>query len=164
MKSKLLLLITFSFAAVIQQLSPNISFLKYKISNFFFNYGLCIFSIIKTKCMDMFTLLSAAVFDSLEPGPYGPSLIAYSLITFLILKYRNNLFHEGLVTQVICGGFCSFLITLISGIFFFITNVREIDYFLIKLIGSFFLGSIVLPVCSYLLSSLIISEEKGGSR
>ena len=103
-----------------------------------------------------------AVFDSLEPGPYGPSLIAYSLITFLILKYRNNLFHEGLVTQVICGGLCSFLITLISGIFFLITDVREIDYFLIKLIGSFFLGSIVLPVCSYLLSSLIISEEKGG--
>ena len=68
------------------------------------------------------------------------------------------------MTQVICGGLCSFLITLISGIFFLITNVREIDYFLIKLIGSFFLGSIALPVCSYLLSSLIISEEKGGAR
>lgn len=164
MKSKLLLLISFSFAAVIQQLSPNISFfgnIKFPIFSSIMVYAS--FRLSKRNVW-ICSLLSAAVFDSLEPGPYGPSLIAYSLITFLILKYRNNLFHEGLVTQVICGGLCSFLITLISGIFFLITNVREIDYFLIKLIGSFFLGSIVLPICSYLLSSLIMFEEKGGAR
>ncbi len=164
MKTKLLLLITFSFAAIIQQLSPNIAFfgnIKFPIYS-----SIMVYTSFRLSKRNVWicSLLSAAVFDSLEPGPYGPSIIAYSIITFLILKYRNNLFHEGLVTQIICGGLCIFFITLISGIFFLIINVREIDYFLIKLIGSFFLVSIALPLCSYLLSSLIISEEKGAIR
>lgn len=164
MKTKLLLLFIFLLAAVIQQLSPNITFLGNLKFPIFSSVMLYVCFRLTKRNVWICSLLSATLFDSLEPGPYGPSIISYSLITFLILKYRNNLFYEGLVTQVICGGSFTFLITLISGIFFLITNVREVDHFLIKLIGSFFLGSIALPTCSYLLSNLIFSEEKGGVR
>ena len=29
-----------------------------------------------------FTLASAVIYDSLEPGPYGPALLAFPIITF----------------------------------------------------------------------------------
>ena len=67
MKSKLLLLITFSFAAVIQQLSPNISFfgnIKFPIFSSIMVYAS--FRLSKRNVW-ICSLLSAAVFDSLEP-------------------------------------------------------------------------------------------------
>tara|TARA_B100000424_G_C22892590_1_gene474815 strand:+ start:696 stop:1190 length:495 start_codon:yes stop_codon:yes gene_type:complete len=164
MKTSLLLLFFFVSAAIIQQLSPNITF--FGNIKFPFFSSIMVYACFRLSKRNAWicSLLSAIIFDSLEPGPYGPALLTYPVITFLILKFRNNLFHDGLVTQIICGGMCYFFITLTSGFFFLITNVREIDFFPLKLIGSLFLGSITLPICSYLLSNSIPSEERGGIR
>ena len=58
------------------------------------------------------TLLAAFFYDSLQPGVFGPALIAYPLIAFLLLKYRQDLFQESVVTQVICGGLSSLILFL----------------------------------------------------
>lgn len=164
MKTKLLLLSFFILAAIIQQLSPNVTF--FGNIKFPFFSSIMVYACFRLSKRNAWisSIVSAIIFDGLEPGPYGPALLTFPVITFIILRYRNNLFHEGIVTQIFCGAICYFFITLTTGFFFLVTNIREIDFFFLKLIGSLFLGSITLPVCSHLLSNVIPSEERGGKR
>ena len=108
------------------------------------------------------SIITAFIYDSLEPGPYGPTLLAYPFITYLILKYRRNLFHNGLITQVICGGLTGVITTIIAAFIYLITDIRPLNYLFLKIIGSLLLGAITLPVCSKILSEFIPSQERGG--
>ena len=74
MKTSLLLLFFFVSAAIIQQLSPNITF--FGNIKFPFFSSIMVYACFRLSKRNAWicSLLSAIIFDSLEPGPYGPAL------------------------------------------------------------------------------------------
>ena len=162
MKLFLKLILIFLIASMLQQIFPKISFLGGLKIPFFTSIMLYSCFRLDDKKAWICTIVTAFIYDSLEPGPYGPTLLAYPLITYLILKYRRNLFHNGLITQVICGGLTGVITTIIAAFIYLITDIRPLNYLFLKIIGSLLLGAITLPVCSKILSEFIPSQERGG--
>ena len=162
MKLFLKLILIFLIALMLQQIFPKISFLGGLKVPFFTSIMLYSCFRLDDKKAWICTIVTAFIYDSLEPGPYGPTLLAYPLITYLILKYRRNLFHNGLITQVICGGLTGVITTIIAAFIYLITDIRPLNYLFLKIIGSLLLGAITLPICSKILSEFIPSQERGG--
>tara|TARA_S200000501_G_scaffold22827_2_gene19834 strand:+ start:798 stop:1286 length:489 start_codon:yes stop_codon:yes gene_type:complete len=162
MKLFLKLILIFLIASMLQQIFPKISFLGGLKIPFFTSIMLYSCFRLDDKKAWICSIITAFIYDSLEPGPYGPTLLAYPFITYLILKYRRNLFHNGLITQVICGGLTGVITTIIAAFIYLITDIRPLNYLFLKIIGSLLLGAITLPVCSKILSEFIPSQERGG--
>ena len=95
------------------------------------------------------TLLAAFFHDSLTPGVFGPALIAYPLIAKLILTYRQDLFQDSVVTQVICGALSSLILFGASVLVYSLTDSRPIDRIFLRGGISTLLGAACFPfVCA----------------
>ena len=162
MKLYFKLILIFLIASMLQQIFPKISFLGGLKVPFFSSIMLYSCFRLDDKKAWICSIIAAFIYDSLEPGPYGPTLLSYPLITFLILKYRRNLFHNGLITQVICGSLCGVITTLLAAFIYFIADIRPLNYLFLKIFGSLLLGAITFPICSKILSEFIPSQERGG--
>ena len=162
MKIYFKIFLIFLIASFLQQILPSISFLGGLKIPFFSSVMLyCCFRL-DDKNAWICTIIAGFIFDGLEPGPYGPALISYSIITLLVLRFRNNLFHNGIITQIFCGGISGIIIINISILTYFLTDSRPLNYLLLKIIGSLFLGAFTFPICSKILSEFIPSQERGG--
>ncbi len=107
-----------------------------------------------------FTLASAVIYDSLEPGPYGPALLAFPIITYLILRFRHDLFGNGVITQLFCGGIAGLIIGSVATGMYLVTNTRPLDSIFSSLIGGLLIGALLQPILSQLLQkSDWISQE-----
>jgi len=97
------------------------------------------------------TFFIALLYDSLEPGPLGPALLAFPLITYLILRHRRNLFADGIITQLFCGA-CAGILTILSAcLVYILTNARSIPSLTALLFGGIFLGAFTQLLLSQLM-------------
>ena len=98
-----------------------------------------------------FTMASAVIYDSLEPGPYGPALLAFPIITYLTLRFRRDLFCNGVITQLFCGGIAGLIIVAAAAFIYLITNARPLDSIVSTLIGGLLIGALLQPILSQFL-------------
>jgi rod shape-determining protein MreD len=98
-----------------------------------------------------FALTSAVIYDSLEPGPYGPALLAFPMITYLTLRFRHDLFGNGVITQLFCGGIAGLIIVSTAAGMYLVTNARPLDSLFSSLIGGLLIGALLQPILSQLL-------------
>lgn len=162
MKKFIWLLLLFFSALIIQQRLPQWGLFGGLKPPLFTSVMIYASFRLKDKNAWIVSIASAFLYDSLEPGPYGPALLSFPILTLLIIRFRKNLFHEGLITQIFCGAI-SGLITIIFSIFIYlITDARPLDFIFIRVVGSMILGAISLPLCSKLFLDIIPSEERGG--
>ena len=162
MKLFLKILILFSVATILQQTFPSWGIFGGLKPPIFISIMLYASFRLPNNLAWITSILSSFFYDALEPGPYGPAVISYPFLTFLILRFRKNLFHEGLITQIFCGAL-SGMVSVCCAIFIYvITNARPLDFVTLKIISSIFLGAITFPLCSKFLLDIIPSQERGG--
>lgn len=93
---------------------------------------------------------AAVLHDSLDPGPYGPALLAFPLLALPANRVRSEIFVDGLVTQLICGALCGMLVTLAALLFYRIGGIRPLPPLqtMVRVAGAALLGMLTLPAVS----------------
>lgn len=93
---------------------------------------------------------AALLHDSLDPGPFGPALLAFPAIAVLANRIRSEIFVDGVVTQLFCGALGGMIVTMVAVIIYGLTAQRPIHPgpVFLRLIGSGLLGAVALPVVS----------------
>ena len=93
---------------------------------------------------------AALLHDSLDPGPFGPAVLAFPLMALLANRIRSEIFVDGLVTQLICGALGGMFTTLVAALIYAISGVRPASFVptLMRFIGSGLLGMAVFPLVS----------------
>ena len=109
----------------------------------------------------LFTFISALTYDSLEPGPYGPALFSFPAITLIILKFRNDLFRNGIITQIICGAISGIITVSITSVLYLITNARPVNSIFSLIICSAIIGATVQPLFSQIIMKSRLISERG---
>ena len=108
---------------------------------------------------------AALVHDSLDPGPFGPALLAFPIIGLLASRIRSEIFVDGLITQMICGALGAWILILVTLIVLTIGGQRPLNpgYALLRFIGSGLLGMVALPAVSLPISMLegALPKRKG---
>lgn len=101
-------------------------------------------------------LLIALLYDGLEIGTFGPALLAFPIIAVVANRVRNEVFSDGLVTQMIFGVFASFCITFSALLIYTASGQRPFNFglSLLRLFGSIWLGMATLPLVSWAISRL----------
>lgn len=101
-------------------------------------------------------LLIALLYDGLEIGTFGPALLAFPIIAVVANRVRNEVFSDGLVTQMIFGVFASFCITFSALLIYTASGQRPFNFglSLLRLFGSIWLGMATLPLVSWAISWL----------
>ena len=108
-----------------------------------------------------FTFISALIYDGLEPGSYGPALLSFPIITLLILKFRNDLFRNGLVTQIFCGAVSGAIVIFVTSLLYFITNARPISSIVSLIIFGAIIGAMIQPLLSQIIIKSGFISERG---
>lgn len=156
MKNRGFALLILMLGAVIQQLSPPwplFGGMKPPILA-----ALAVHYALRRDNRDMWLVaIVAALFqDGLEPGVFGPALLAFPVVGVLANRVRTEVFADGLVTQMFFGAavgvFCCFMALLVHTI----TGQRpfHMGLTLVRLLGSLALGALTLPVVSRAVSRL----------
>ena len=93
---------------------------------------------------------AAVMQDGLEPGSFGPALLAFPIIGILSNRIRNEIFADGLVTQIFLGALIGVFCTFITMLIFSLSGQRPFHFGLTlhRLAGSFLLGMFTLPLIS----------------
>lgn len=94
---------------------------------------------------------AAIMQDGLEPGSFGPALFAFPTIGILSNRIRNEIFANGIVTQLFLGAVIGVFCTFVTLIIFTASGQRPFHFgqALHRLTGSFFLGMVTLPLVSH---------------
>jgi rod shape-determining protein MreD len=144
MKQKIQVATLFIFSALLQQSHAPL-FLCHGVRLPLITAAL-LYVLFRCPLQDSWTwaLLAAFFHDSLTPT-FGPALLAYPLIAKLILTYRQDLFRDSIVTQVICGALSSLILFGASIIVYSIADTRPLDRLLIRGCISTILGAICFP-------------------
>lgn len=102
---------------------------------------------------DMWLAVFAAAImqDGLEPGSFGPALLAFPTIGILSNRIRNEIFVDGLVTQLFLGAVIGVFCTFVTLLIFTASGQRPFHFgqTLHRLLGSFLLGMVTLPPVSH---------------
>jgi len=95
-------------------------------------------------------VFAALLQDGLDLGTFGPALLAFPAAGIAAYHIRNEIFSDGLVTQLVLGAFLGFFTMLVSLFVFSVTGQRHLSPGLVflRLIGSIGLGMITLPLVS----------------
>jgi rod shape-determining protein MreD len=95
-------------------------------------------------------LFAALLRDGLEPGSFGPALLAFPVMGLVARRIRNEIFSDGLVTQLVLGAAMGLFTTLTALLIYTVTNQRSLPgvMVLMRLIGSTLLGMATLPIVS----------------
>ncbi|MDF7823256.1 rod shape-determining protein MreD [Pontiellaceae bacterium B12227] len=94
---------------------------------------------------------AALMQDGLELGSFGPALLAFPIIGILANRIRTEVFADGLVSQVIFGAVIGLFFTFITLLIFTASGQRPFSFglTLLRLLGSFILGMVTLPLVSH---------------
>jgi rod shape-determining protein MreD len=95
-------------------------------------------------------LVAALLQDGLEIGSFGPALLAFPTIGILAHRIRTEVFADGLVSQLIFGALIGVFVTFVTMLIFTVSGQRPFHFgqVVLRLIGSFFLGMLTLPLVS----------------
>lgn len=94
--------------------------------------------------------------DGLEHGNFGPALLTFPLFGVLGNRIRNEIFVDGIVTQLIFGAAMGLLFTLVCILIYSVTGQRPMHFGqnLMRLFGALVLGAITLPVVSIVMRKI----------
>ena len=160
MKNLLIILFLLSVSICLQQMLPGLPLFKNLKPSIVLALLVHLAFRLPVKNTWQFTFISALLYDGLEPGPYGPAILSFPIITSLILKFRNDLFRNGLVTQVFCGAISGAILIFVTSILYLITNARPINSIFNLIIFGAIIGAMIQPLLSQIiLKSGFISER-----
>lgn len=105
---------------------------------------------------------AALLHDSLEPGPYGPALIAFPVMGVAAHRIRNEIFADGLVTQLAFGAVMGLFTTFATLLLYALTGQRptHAGTMLLRLFGSIWLGMATFPIVCRSINKLEASLPK----
>lgn len=158
MKLRIVMLLTLFLGALLQQLLPAWSIfggMKPPILA-----ALCLHYALRRSKKDMWiaVLVAAILHDGLNLGTFGPALLAFPIIGIAAHHIRNEVFSDGLFTQLFFGAAVGFFTTFITLLLYTVSGQRPFSMgtALLRLTGSLLLGMMILP----LLSRAIIRFEE----
>ncbi len=99
---------------------------------------------------------AAVLQDSLDMGSFGPALIAFPVMGLLAHRIRNEIFSDGLVTQLVLGAAMGLFTALTSLVVLSASGQRDLPAGLafLCLAGSTVLGLATLPIVSRSINGL----------
>ena len=156
MKRRALMLLTLVAGALLQQLLPAwpvFGGIKPPVLA-----ALALHYALRRNNRDMWLAVFAAALlhDGLEPGTFGPGLLAFPLIGMLANRIRNEVFADGLVSQLAFGAAMGVFATFAALLIYAATGQRPFHFgqAALRLFGSFWLGMATLPLATYAIHSL----------
>ena len=104
-----------------------------------------------------FAVFTAALMqDGLDIGPFGPALIAFPVIGYFAHRIRNEVFADGLVSQLFFGAAIGLFTTFVALLIYTATGQRPFQFGLatLRLFSSIWLGMATLPLVSLSINKL----------
>lgn len=145
-----LMLLIIVFGALLQQLLPSLTLLggikPPVVAAIVFHYALR-----KSKRETWMAILFGAVLqDGLDLGSFGPALLAYPVAGLVAYRIRNEIFADGLVTQLFLGAVLGLFTTFVTLLVYSATGQRDISPLpvFVRLLSSIGLGMATLPPVS----------------
>ena len=89
---------------------------------------------------------AAILQDGLDLGPFGPALLAFAVLGVLANRVRNEIFADGLVTQLVFGAAMGLAATG--------ARSPHAGIALLRLVGGALLGAATLPVVSRAINAM----------
>ncbi len=101
-------------------------------------------------------LVGALLHDGLELALFGPALLAFPAVGMLAQRIRNEIFSDGLVTQLFFGAALGLFTAFVALFIYSATGQRpfHFGFFVLRLIGAALLGMATLPLVSYSVNKL----------
>ena len=113
----------------------------------------------------MAVFFAAVLQDGLEPGSFGPALLAFPVAAQAAYRIRNEIFLDGLVTQLVLGALLGLFTTLITLVIYSLTGQRSVPPGLafLRLFGAMLLGMGTVPLVSHSINWLesLIPKPRG---
>ncbi len=156
MKRRILMLLTIAAGALLQQFLPTwpiFGGMKPPIlAAMALHYALRR----NNKDMWLAVFVAAIMQDSLDLGAYGPALLAFPIMGLLANRIRNEVFSDGLVSQLCFGAIIGLFTAFITLLLYTVTGQRPFHFGLsvIRLFSAFWLGMTTLPLVSYAISRM----------
>ncbi len=102
------------------------------------------------KEMWLAILFAAVLQDGLDLGSFGPALLAFPAVGLLAYRIRNEIFADGLVTQLALGALLGFFTTLVTLLVYSASGQRDVPLLtgFLRLLSSIGLGMATLPLVS----------------
>lgn len=99
---------------------------------------------------------AALLHDGLDLGSFGPALLAFPVIGLLASRVRNEVFADGIVTQLIFGAGIGLFTVFVAMLVYAATGQRPIlpGQVALRLFGSFWIGMATLPLVSLSINKL----------
>ena len=117
------------------------------------------------KEMWLAVLFAAVLQDGLDLGSFGPALLTLSAVGLFAFRIRNEIFADGLVTQLVLGALMGLFTAFAALIVYSATGQREVPLLtaLVRLISSIGLGMGTLPLVSRSISRIeaALPKRKG---
>ena len=153
MKRRSLMLILIAIGALFQQLMPGIAMLggmKPPILG-----AMALYHAFHKGTPDLWiaVFFAALLQDGLSCGSFGPALLAFPAIAQGAYRVRNELFVDGMVTQLFTGAVMGLFTAFVTIIFHSIVGqlMLPAGLIFIRLFGSLLLGMLTLPAISFLI-------------
>lgn len=113
----------------------------------------------------MAVFFAAVLQDSLDLGTFGPALLAFPIMGQLAYRFRNEIFIDGLVTQIVLGATLGLFTACVTLLIYSVTGQRAVPPGLafLRLLGASLLGMGTLPVVSRTINWLesLIPKPRG---
>ncbi len=156
MNMRILMLLTLAAGALLQQLLPAwplFGGIKPPVLA-----ALALYYALRRENADMWVAICAAALlrDGLDLGSFGPASVAFPVIGIVAQRIRNEVFSEGLFTQLFFGAVLGLFCTFVALVIYGITGQRPLSpgMSFLRLFGSFWLGMITLPIVSLAINKL----------
>ncbi|MBT8043001.1 MAG: hypothetical protein HKP10_01515 [Kiritimatiellales bacterium] len=165
MRYRIVMLLTIVLGALLQQFLPTwplFGGIKPPILA-----ALTLYYALRRNAGEMWLAVFAAALlqDGLDLGSFGPALIAFPVIGLLANRIRNEVFADGIFTQLFFGAVIGLFTTLIALFVYAVTGQRPLFFGLavLRLVSSVLLGMATLPVVSQIVNRLevFIPERRG---
>ncbi len=150
MKRRVYMVLIILLGALLQQVLPDLSFaggMKPPILA-----AMALYHALRKGFPDFWIAVVAAALlqDGLDYGSFGPALLAFPVMARTAHRIRNEIFADGLVTQLVLGAALGLFTTFVALVIYSLSGQRSIPpgLGLLRLLGSTLLGMITLPVVS----------------
>ncbi len=110
----------------------------------------------KNKDIWIAILVTTLMQDGLDVGPFGPALLAFPIIGMVAQRIRNEIFVDGLISQVFFGAAIGIFTTFVTLLIYTATGQRPFLFgtTVARLLGALCLGAITLPLVSIIVNKI----------
>ena len=162
MTRRTLMLLTIALGALLQQLLPSwpvCGGIKPPIVA-----AIALHYALRSEKRDMWlaVLFAAILQDGLDLGSFGPALLAFPAGGLLAYRIRNEIFADGLVSQLVLGALLGLVTAFVALVVYSATGQREVSPLtaFLRLISSTGLGMATLPLASRTITRIETSLPK----